>query len=148
MQKVLDILSINPILNCAIAGWFIAQALKVVLELIFRHRLDLGRFFSSGGMPSSHTACVMALTVATGRTCGLSSPLFAMALVFSCIVMYDATGVRRAAGEQAKVINAMVKNWHGKKLPERTKELKELLGHRPIEVFGGMILGILVGYLV
>ena len=130
MQKVLDILSINPILNCAIAGWFIAQALKVVLELIFRHRLDLGRFFSSGGMPSSHTACVMVLTVATGRTCGLSSPLFAMALVFSCIVMYDATGVRRAAGEQARVLNLLLLE---REKAGAQKALKEFLGHTPLE---------------
>ena len=91
-------------------------------------------------MPSSHSATVCGLTTAMGRVCGLDSPMFAIAFVLACIVMYDATGVRRAAGEQAKVLNRLLE---GQQVDPQ-KALKEFLGHTPLEVLAGAVLGIVL----
>ena len=91
-------------------------------------------------MPSSHSATVCGLTTAVGRVCGLDSPMFAIAFVLACIVMYDATGVRRAAGEQAKVLNRLLE---GQQVDPQ-KALKEFLGHTPLEVLAGAVLGIVL----
>ncbi len=127
---------------CA-SAWFAAQFLKVLLYYLQTKKVDLGLFFSSGKMPSSHSAFVSALTMSVGLTDGFESNLFAVCLVFSFIVMYDAAGVRRAAGEHAAVINIIIENIEnqGIKIDGR---LKELLGHSPIEVISGAILGIVV----
>ncbi len=119
---------------------------------ISTRKLEWSRFFSTGGMPSSHSSGVTALATSIGLVEGLGSPLFAVTVVFSVIVMYDAKGVRWHAGEQAIVINRLVrdfqkmtteiKNWPKKNEEERRLELKELLGHRPSEVFFGALLGI------
>lgn len=132
-------------LATAIISWFAAQLVKVVLVLISSKKLDFGRFVGSGGMPSSHSALVCSLTTAIGCTEGVSSGLFAVCAVFSLVVMYDAAGVRRAAGQQAKILNRLVETWGKVEHSETEKKLKELLGHTPKEVFVGAILGIGIG---
>lgn len=137
----------NKIIGCALMAWFVAQALKVVIDLLLKRKLNIGRMIGSGGMPSSHSAMVTALAVAVGRTEGAASVLFAICAVLAAIVMYDAAGVRRETGEQAKIINQMVENW----IDDDTdfgRELKELVGHTPLEVFAGAALGIAIGFIM
>ena len=107
MTEFLDLFS-NYILMSALAAWLLAQILKVIIYGVQNRTINLERLIGAGGMPSSHTATVVALTVAVGRLEGLGSPLFAIAFILACVVMYDATGVRRAAGEQAKVLNKLM----------------------------------------
>jgi acid phosphatase family membrane protein YuiD len=131
-----------------------AQFIKIPITYLATKRLDWTLFFSTGGMPSSHSSGVTALTTAVALEEGIGSPLFAMATIFSIIVMYDAKGVRRHAGEQAVVLNKLVddftkftkeaKTWQQKGQEEKRQELKELLGHQPSEVFFGALLGIAV----
>ena len=129
----------------AIAGWLLAQILKVVFVLIEDRKFDFTRFFGAGGMPSSHSAFVSALATAVGLCEGFNSPAFAISFVLMFIVMYDASGVRRAAGEQAKIINKIVQNLqHGDQPQLLEKNLKELLGHTPFQVIVGFLLGIVV----
>lgn len=136
----------NAILNSAITAWLIAQILKVIVSLIILKKLSFHLMMSSGGFPSSHSATVSALAVGIGKYYGWNSPIFAVATVFGMIVLYDAAGVRRAAGKQAEVLNMLIERlYHG---PDpATKKLKELIGHTPLEVFGGVLVGISVGLL-
>ncbi|MDO5477894.1 MAG: divergent PAP2 family protein [Clostridia bacterium] len=134
----------NKVLLAAILGWVIAQALKVIYILLTEKKFDISRFVGSGGMPSSHSAFVSAMTTAVGFVEGFGSTLFAIAFVLSFIVMYDAAGVRKAAGEQAKVINDLQEMLHG----EVPVYLKELLGHTLLEVIVGCLLGIAIGLLM
>lgn len=200
-MQFLDELFSNYVLNASLAAWFIAQLIKTIITLVFTKKLVLERMIGAGGMPSAHSATVCALTVSMSRAAGISSPEFALAVLFATVVMYDAMGVRRAAGEHAKVINAMLDDWDeqieeitgkmknknkekdidnkektekkevkkGKK--EKTNknarketykhvnikdkdidldnvELKEYLGHTPLEVFAGALLGIVVALIV
>ena len=127
-------------------AWTIAQAAKVILTSWKQRRLNLRVLAETGGMPSSHSAIVMALTAAVGKYSGLTSPEFAIALIFSVVVMYDAAGVRRAAGKQAAVLNRLVEDLtHMRGVQEQ--ELRELLGHTPVEVLVGAVLGIGVALL-
>ena len=132
----------NSILITAILSWFIAQAIKVISIVVKYRRLDFRRFIGSGGMPSSHTSLVMALSTAVGITEGFTSTVFAVSIIMSLVVMYDAAGVRRAAGQQAKILNMIVEEWENKNFTGTEKKLKELLGHTPVEVFAGALLGI------
>lgn len=133
----------NKIVGVTIISWAIAQFIKIIIDCIRNKTLNLKLIVSSGGMPSSHSSFVMALATSVGLEEGFSSNLFAIAFAFSMVVMYDASGVRRAAGQQAEVLNIFISNFekHGVKIDSK---LKELLGHSPIEVFAGAILGILV----
>ncbi len=147
MEYVQDFLA-NRVLWVSFFAWFVAQLIKVILVLIQEKRFDIGRMIGSGGMPSSHSSFVMALTTSVAFESGLSSPLFAACVVFSFVVMYDASGVRRETGRQAEVLNDILENF-GKQDPEIFgKQLKELIGHEPIEVFAGALLGTLCGILV
>ena len=137
----------ESVLATAIISWFIAQFLKVILVLVTSKKIDFGRFVGSGGMPSSHSALVTSLSTAIFMTEGYESALFALSVVFALVVMYDATGVRRAAGQQAKILNKIVEDWKKSSHTDNEKKLKELLGHSPKEVFAGAILGILIGVL-
>lgn len=129
----------------AVLGWFIAQALKVIFVLIKDKHFDIRRMIGSGGMPSSHSAFVMAMTTATAYECGISSPIFAVCVVVAFVVMYDASGVRRETGRQAEILNDIIENI-GKDTPEvMGKRLKELIGHTPFEVAVGAILGVVIG---
>ncbi len=137
----------NTVLWSAVVAWFVAQMLKVVVNLILQRKIDFQLFFSSGGFPSSHTATVSALALGVGKYYGWNSPIFAVAAVFALIVMYDAAGVRREAGKQAEVLNRLVELFYQGSDVEQA-QLKELIGHTPFEVFGGVIVGIIVGLLV
>lgn len=131
----------NIPLWAALISWAIAQGTKIVLTLITEKRFDATRLVGTGGMPSSHSALVMALTFSIGKYNGFGSPIFAVALIFSFVVMYDAAGIRRAAGKQAEILNMLIMKHE---LPNMQK-MKELLGHTPLEVFVGAILGIVIG---
>jgi acid phosphatase family membrane protein YuiD len=137
----------NQILNVSFTSWFIAQALKVVITLLTKKKIDLYRFVGSGGMPSSHSSIVMGLSTSVGLKAGWTSTSYAISLVFALIVMYDAAGVRRAVGKQAIILNKILEDKHKSKHIQE-KRLKELVGHTPVEVFAGAILGILVANLM
>jgi acid phosphatase family membrane protein YuiD len=129
-----------------VLAWAIAQAAKVILTSVRQHRLNLRVLAETGGMPSSHAAIVMGMTTAVGKHAGVSSAAFAIALIFSFVVMYDAAGLRRAAGRQAAVLNRLVEDLvHMRGVQEPV--LRELLGHTPVEVIVGAVLGIGVGLL-
>ena len=146
MKNVVDFLTGNLILNLAIGAWAMAQVLKVLLVLITKRRLDWRHILSSGGMPSSHSAFVCACAAAVGYMYGWTSPIFAVAAVVAIVVMYDASNVRRAAGEQAKILNYMMEHWMEMKPALFGKELKELLGHTPFQVLMGGLLGVFIGW--
>lgn len=137
----------NRILLAAFLAWAVAQVSKTFIDLFQQRRLVLSRLVSSGGMPSSHSALVTGLATAAGRVSGLGSATFAIAVVVASIVMYDAAGVRRAVSIQARILNQMIDElFEGKPLAE--KRLRELIGHTPIQVFVGALLGICIGILV
>lgn len=175
----LRVLISNYVIDVGFLAWFAAQLLKTILAYIPSRKIIWERMVGSGGMPSSHSALVCSLTVALSRKLGFTSPEFALSLVFAAVVMYDAMGVRRAAGEQAKVLNKIVemtsdniremfapqkksdirnlfirrKNMEKDPEEERKREegkalLKELLGHTPLEVLAGALLGIAVAMLM
>ncbi|KAG0518951.1 hypothetical protein BDA96_09G221900 [Sorghum bicolor] len=138
-------LAANPTFVSGLVAWAVAQAAKALLTSVVERRWDLRMLFSSGGMPSSHTALCTALTASVALCHGVSDALFPVCLGFTLIVMYDATGVRRHAGMQAEVLNKIVEDlFEGHPISER--KLKELLGHTPSQVFAGAILGILVAW--
>ncbi|MGN1116893.1 MAG: divergent PAP2 family protein [Candidatus Ornithomonoglobus sp.] len=134
----------NSILQTAILSWLAAQILKVIIVFIIERRLDFTRLTGSGGMPSSHSAFTVSLAAAAGFTAGFDSVIFAIAAAFSIVVMYDASGVRRSAGQQAVILNKIVERIGKDDIAETGKKLKELLGHTPMEVFAGAILGIII----
>jgi len=135
----------NRSLDAALIAWLIAQVLKVVIDFARNGHLNFEHMVGSGGMPSSHSAFVMGLTASILKVCGLQSPEFAIALCIGLVVMYDASGVRRAAGQQAKILNYMMYHWKELKPEFFERELKELLGHTHLEVLAGAALGIVVG---
>ncbi len=141
----MDLLRQSPWLTVASAAWMLAQLIKVVLHTAVNKRFDITRLVDTGGMPSSHTAFVSALSTSIAWTEGVNSPLFAITLCFSMIVIYDATNLRRNAGHQAQLLNELVVQLlHGKILHEKFtfRKLRELLGHNPSEVFVGAVLGV------
>ena len=140
----------NFVLVTALCASLLAQLIKVLLNLFIFHRFIAERMWGAGGMPSSHSATVCAMVVATGRFCGMNSPQFAIAAVLSIIVMYDAMGVRRETGEQAKVLNRLLNEWMDQEseiLPILgDKKLKEMVGHTPIQVVTGAAFGAVIGF--
>lgn len=151
MYNIKELLS-NYLLSCAVIGWLSAQVLKTILVFLTQRKFVPERLFGAGGMPSAHSATVIALTIASARSCGLGSTEFAFAFVLSAVVIYDAMGVRRAAGEQAKAINKIIRTsnsdeYEGNNI-EDVEELKEMLGHTPIEVLGGVLLGMLIAMII
>ncbi len=143
MSFILDLFQ-NHVLLITLLGWFVAQALKIPIHRIVEHEWDFSRFHGSGGMPSSHSSMVTACAVAVGAIEGFGTPVFALAVAFAIIVMYDAAGVRRETGTQAAVINQILKDLliNGKQISD--EELKELVGHTPLEVACGALTGLLV----
>ncbi|HET6309588.1 MAG TPA: divergent PAP2 family protein [Candidatus Nitrosotalea sp.] len=130
-----------------LVAWAIAQAAKVILTSMRQRRLNLRVLAETGGMPSSHAAIVMGLTTAVGKYAEVSSAAFAIALIFSFVVMYDAAGLRRAAGRQAAILNRLVEDLvHMRGMQEQ--RLRELLGHTPFEVVVGALLGFVVGLIL
>ena len=137
----------NRILLSAVLAWSLAQVIKIPLNYLVRREWDWSLVFSAGGMPSSHSALVTGVSFGIGLEQGFNSPLFAVAGVVAMIVIYDATGVRRHAGDHARVLNLMIDELlTGHPLAER--ELKEVLGHTPREVLGGVALGIIISVLM
>jgi len=123
----------------------IAQIIKILIYGWLNKRFDFRRLLGAGGMPSSHAALTVALTTQIGKEVGISEPIFAVALVFTLVVLYDAAGVRRAAGKQAAILNKIMDEIMAHQRIEETR-LKELLGHTPFEVLVGVILGFIVGW--
>ncbi len=146
MQTINALLS-NFTLILVVVSWFSAQAIKIVIYRFKEKRWNLWHFFEAGGMPSAHSAAVTALTLGVGISVGWHTALFTTCLIFALIVMYDATGVRRAAGKQAEILNKIVDDIYatGK---IRIEKLKEILGHDPVEVFGGAGLAVIVTLLI
>lgn len=143
MQDFENILN-NQVLLVAVLACLIAQFLKLVIEVARNGKVSLRYLVTTGGMPSAHSALVGALATGVGQTLGWSSPDFAIACLFAVIVMYDAAGVRQAAGKQARILNQMIEELfrQGKDLGDEGERLKELLGHTPFQVFVGLSLGI------
>lgn len=127
--------------------WFLIQTFKVLTELIVNKRLDVKRIVGAGGMPSSHSAVVCSLATCIGKEYGFDSGIFAISMVMAFVVMYDAAGVRRAAGKQARILNKIL-DTPGLTTVEVQEKLVEVLGHTPIQVFVGAILGVIVGALI
>ncbi len=137
----------NPTLWVALISWVIGQAIKLVTEYISRRRWNWVLLFSAGGMPSSHSALMASVTLSTGLYAGFNSPLFGLAVAISVVVIYDATGIRRQAGIHAQKINMLLNElFSGQPISE--EQLKEVLGHTPIEAAGGVVLGIVVALLI
>ncbi len=138
-----DVLS-NQILWIPICASLIAQALKVIVELVRNGKATPETLVTTGGMPSSHSALVTALATEVGQHDGWNSSEFAIATLFAIIVMYDAAGVRQAAGKQARILNQIIDEFFQGEHQFREERLKELLGHTPVQVLIGLLLGILV----
>ena len=124
--------------------WLTIQIFKVIWDLITTKKFNFKRLLGAGGMPSSHAAIVMAITVMIGKEFGFDSPFFALSFIFSCVVMYDAAGVRRAAGKQATLLNRIIET-PGLTGVQVQEKLVEVLGHTPLQVLIGAIIGIIVG---
>jgi len=152
MTLLLAALQWNYVLVTAVLASLLAQLIKVIINLIIFRRFVAERMWGAGGMPSSHSATVCAMAVATGRYCGVGSTLFAIAVVVAIIVMYDAMGVRYETGEQSKIINQLINEWMdqtSEAIPLlKDKKLKEMVGHTPVEVLAGAALGIALGFLM
>lgn len=133
----------NRILSITIVAWVFTQTIKVTLGVIREKRFNFRWFIGTGGMPSSHAAGATALALSSGLELGFSSPVFALAFVFAMVTMFDAQGVRRSAGKQAGILNKVLEDIHWKGKIKEGK-LKELLGHTPIEVMAGSIIGGLI----
>ena len=127
------------------ATWFFIQLFKLIYDLVTTKKFNFKRILGAGGMPSSHSAVVTSLTTMIGINEGITSPIFGLALIFAFVVMYDAAGVRRAAGKQAELLNKIVET-PGLTGMEVTERLQEVLGHTPTQVIVGAIIGVLVGY--
>lgn len=142
----------------SLLGVIVAQVLKVPIHYIATREVNFGLLISNGGMPSSHSAAVTALATGVALEDGLNSPVFAVAAMFAIITMFDAAGVRRQAGEHATILNQLtddfqrlvdgIKEWPKDEVREREKKLKELLGHKPIEVFFGALTGIALALII
>ena len=129
-----------------ISAVIIAQVLKFFVHLIWKRKVDLRLFTTTGGMPSSHSAGVIGLSTTVGLICGFSSIEFAMAIGYALVVMYDAAGVRRAAGKQAACLNKIIMDIYKQELKEAGGKLKELLGHTPLQVLVGAALGFVYAF--
>jgi len=144
-MPLFELLASNPILTRAMLAWLISQGLKVTISWFHAGRINWERFVGAGGMPSVHSAVVSSLSAGVIRYTGFASPLSAVTIIFALIVMYDAAGVRQAAGKQAEVLNKIIEQFmlhkHVSEIP-----LKELLGHTPVEVLAGALLGISIAY--
>jgi len=142
LQKIIS----NKYLYVPLIVWFCIQTFKVLYELVITKKFNFKRIMGAGGMPSSHTGIVTTLATMIGKNEGFDTPIFAISVVFALIVMYDAAGVRRAAGKQASLLNKIVQT-PGLSGVQVQEKLVEVLGHTPLQVFVGAIIGITVGLL-
>ncbi|MCR4651828.1 MAG: divergent PAP2 family protein [Lachnospiraceae bacterium] len=146
-MKYLQLLADNKLFSAAVCGWAAAQIIKTLIDLMLNKKLSLERLVGSGGMPSAHSATVCALSTAAGMIYGLDSPIFAVSAIIAIIVMYDARGVRRETGTQAEVLNKIMHYFsseHPEKITFDQEKLKEFIGHTPLQVTVGGLLGITV----
>ena len=134
----------NKRLMCALLSWLGAQVIKTVIHLLVERKLEWDRLVGMGGMPSSHTAFVFSLCLMMGIQQGFQSPAFAISFALAAVVIYDAMGVRRETGKQGALLNRIVREVliEGKRITE--DELKELVGHTPLEVLGGLVLAVIM----
>lgn len=137
----------NHVLWVAVLACIIAQVLKLVFELLQHGKVSFRTLVETGGMPSAHSALVTALAAGVGQDIGWATSEFALATIFAVIVMYDAAGVRQAAGKQARILNQIVDELFHEHTAFNEARLKELLGHTPFQVFAGCALGVLVSWL-
>ena len=137
----------NPVLISSLAAWAIAQLLKIPLDYLSTRRWNWALLLSAGGMPSSHSSLVTGMAHGVALFVGWDSPEFAIALALTMVVVYDATGIRRQAGIQAQKINVIVDELL-KGHPVSDKQLREVLGHTPLEAVGGILLGLVVAQTV
>lgn len=148
----------NRVLFSAVLGWLLSQVAKMLVTLVFTRKLNFERLWGAGGMPSAHSSMVCALTVSMARFYGVNTPTFALCVMFAFITMYDAMGVRRETGVHARLLNKYLNEIEiskadkdGDGIPDEEVdeiELKEYIGHTPLEVLGGVLLGILIGILI
>lgn len=134
----------NKFIYVPLLTWFGIQLFKVIWDLVTTKKFNFKRILGAGGMPSSHSAVVVSLATLIGREHGLGSSIFALSVIFAFVVMYDAAGVRRAAGKQAKILNRLIET-PGLSGVQVSEKLVEVLGHTPFQVFVGAIIGIIVG---
>lgn len=147
MELFLNEFITNKIFLAAAISWLVAQSLKVLLTFWVEKEIKIERMHGSGGMPSAHTATIVSASTAIGIVEGWSSSIYALSLIMAFIVMYDASGVRRSVGKQAKWLNDIIFDFYKHKHVEEEK-LKELIGHKPTEVVVGAILGIIIANIV
>ncbi len=134
----------NKFLYIPIIVWACIQTFKVIVDLIVNKKFNFKRLMGAGGMPSSHSAVVTSLATLIGKEYGLGSAIFALSCIFAVVVMYDAAGIRRAAGKQARLLNKLIET-PGLAPSVVSERLVEVLGHTPLQVFVGAIIGIVVG---
>ena len=144
-MNILAIFS-NPVLAAGLTAWSLAQIVKLPLEFVRTRRWNWALLLSAGGMPSSHSALVAGMCWACGLHIGFDSPIFALSMALSMIVIYDATGIRRQAGKHAAIINAMIQDLASGH-PLKEEQLREVLGHTPLQALAGTILGFLIAQL-
>jgi hypothetical protein len=146
VKEIFTQIARNKIFITTLSAWLVAQAIKVIIGIIYQRRFDFRWFIGTGGMPSSHASGASCLATAMGLEYGFNSPYFALAAAFAIVVMFDAQGVRRATGKQARILNKITEDiyWRGK-VPEG--RLRELIGHTPVEVIGGFIIGVIIAVL-
>ena len=146
-MQILDEIVHNKCIYIPFILWFLIQTFKVLTDLVVNKKLNVRRIVGAGGMPSSHSAIVCSLATCVGKEYGFDSGIFAIAMVIAFVVMYDAAGVRRAAGKQARILNKILET-PGLTTIEVQEKLVEVLGHTPIQVFVGAILGVVVGAII
>ncbi len=147
MQGIINFLNEYKYVIVPFLVWFGIQLFKFIYDLIKTKKFNFKRLMQAGGMPSSHSGVVVSLTTMIGKDVGINSPLFAISLIFAFIVMYDAAGVRRAAGKQATLLNKIVET-PGLTSLQVSEKLVEVLGHTPFQVIVGAIIGVIVGLFV
>ncbi len=148
MNPLLHVLATNRPLMSAVGAWFVAQLLKTLIFAYLEKQVNWRRMVETGGLPSAHAALVVGLAAGVGLNDGWQSTAFAMSLVYALVVMYDAIGIRREAGKHADLLNELLLISVIKDLYKQREKLKELLGHTPIEVFAGALIGVVMALLV
>jgi acid phosphatase family membrane protein YuiD len=146
MQEIITQMIKNKIFMTTLSAWVIAQIIKVTIGVIKEKRFDFRWFVGTGGMPSSHAAGASCLSAAIGLEYGFNSVYFALAASFAIVVMFDAQGVRRASGRQARILNKIMEDIYWQKRIH-DNQLRELIGHTPIEVIAGFLLGVVIAFL-
>ena len=147
MQGIISFIHEYKYIVVPFCVWFGIQLFKLIYDLVTTKKFNFKRILQSGGMPSSHSAVVIALTTMIGKAEGITSPLFGVSIIFSFVVMYDAAGVRRAAGKQAEILNKIVET-PGLSSVEVSEKLVEVLGHTPVQVLVGALIGFIVGMII